>query len=95
MKKSHAKVVSWLVGLASMSVLPVYLESKLRVDQDTAIFVSLLMLVLATIGVGLLNESKREAPNLRGIAELAILGPIGLGMAVYEWLTGEDMDGRP
>jgi Na+/H+ antiporter NhaC len=87
MKRNLAMAVAVTASIGSMVVIGGGLGSSWHGSEEALNLLSYAIAAGMAGGLQALNESKKEKPNFEHIGVAALLSYLGLGYAVYEWLT--------
>jgi peptidoglycan/LPS O-acetylase OafA/YrhL len=82
-----ALVIAIVASLAPMVVINEWLRSSWHGSEDGFSFLAYAIGSAIAGGLQAVNESKRDKPNFKHIFLAAFFSYLGIGMAVYEWLT--------
>ena len=87
MNRKFALVIAIGVSLVSMVVIGEGLRSSWHGSEGGLNLLAYAIAAALAGGLQTINESRKDKPNFENIGIAALLSFIGLGMAVYEWLT--------
>jgi hypothetical protein len=90
MNRTVAKIIGIIASLGCLTVIPEIVSVKANADEDTQLFIQMLVTSFLAMCLGLYIESKKGKPNIQVIASLALLNFVGVGIAVYNILIDDD-----